>query len=516
MNEDANKLAKAFYKLGIRKGDVTAMWSANIYEFFVVQYAAAKIGAVYCSISPLNKTAELQHILAMAKVKLMLLPSKASPQNQYINTFHSVFHEVDLKNKVTDLKHLIYLEGDEATLTTDEGLNTHGYHSLMASSDGLLDEDMTGNVHPEDICNIFFTSGTTGKPKGAATSHFVMLNDQRLALSSRRQIPFENDRIICLPLPIFHAFAGQALVYGLPVVPMTVVLPDYRYTSKTMMSAVEEYKCTDMWMVPTMVIDLLSCAMKEPEKLASIRSLLSGGASLTAHIANEVKKHLPNLKDIISAYGATETSPVAVSPANYVDQETKRTAVGTALDFNEIKVVDKETGRLVKHNETGEVCVRGMTMTGYYGEEEKTKEVLKHGWYMTGDLGTMDEKGFIRINGRTKELIIRGGANIYPREVEDLLHQHPCVENVGVCGVKHDKLGEEVVAWIKRRKEDEGRTTGEDIRKFCKDRISYYKVPTHVLFVDDFPVTASGKLQKYLMSEKSPQMIQQQMKGMFL
>lgn len=511
LNKDTNQLGKALYDLGIRKGDVISVWSANLYEYFVIQYAAAKIGAIYCSISPLNKVSELGHILTSARVKLLFMPGPTSPQNGVINDFHTVFGELDLQNKIKDLQHLVYLENDDENAQEKSRLKVQSYQRLFSSGNpDTLSEEMTTSVHPEDTCNIFFTSGTTGKPKGAASSHTVMLNAQRLALSSKRGIPFENERVICLPLPIFHAFAGQALAYALPILPFTVVLSGYRYTPESMIKAVAEYGCTDIWLVPTMVIDLLSAAREDPSKLSSITALLTGGASLTAHVASEIKRCLPNLRDIVSAYGATETSPVAISPAHCVDQETKRTTVGTALDFNEIKLINPITGSLVKHGETGEVCVRGMTMTGYYGEAEKTREVLKDGWYMTGDLGTMDSKGFVRINGRTKELIIRGGQNIYPREVEDLLHQHESVENVGVCGVKHDKLGEEVCAWIKRKSSDDGRTTKEELRQFCKDNISYYKVPAHILFVNEFPTTPSGKLQKFVMSHKSLDMIRRQ------
>jgi fatty-acyl-CoA synthase len=518
MNEDANKVAKALWNLGIRRGDVISMWSANLYEFFAVQYGAAKIGAIYCSISPLNKTSEIEHILSKGKVKAIFLPSPESPQN-FINNFMETLNAVDLQNKAIHLKNVVFLEGKEPIARQPNGLISQGFKTFIDDSDGILTPEMIDDVVPEDICNLFFTSGTTGKPKGAASSHYVMMNNQRLAMTGKRHMDLESsgNHIVCLTLPLFHGFAGMGAVYALPVRPATIVLPDYRYTAEAVISAFDTYKCTDIWLVPTMAIDVMQHAKSEGNHLESLKLIVSGAAPVPEEVVAQAKKQFPNLVDVLIGYGATETGPVAAYPNYETDQHTRNTTCGTAVDFNEIKIVDSQTRKLVKHNETGEVCIRGWLMDQYFDDEEKTREAIQHGWYLTGDLGTMDDKGLIRINGRTKEMIIRGGVNIYPREVEDLLHQHPAVENVAVCGIKHEKLGEEVVAWIKRKKTDSGQTSKDDIKKFCKEKISYYKIPSQILFVEEFPVTLTGKFQKFAMTEQSPEMIRLQTEeGKFL
>jgi fatty-acyl-CoA synthase len=255
-----------------------------------------------------------------------------------------------------------------------------------------------------------------------------------------------------------------------------------------------------------MVIDMMNYCTENNMTIPTLTSILLGAANAPEHVVNQLYRVFPNLQTVIVAYGCTETSPVATYPAIDLPQSEMNTSVGTIVDFGSVKIVDPVTGKLVKHNEVGEIHLKGMLMSGYWDDAEKTAEVMRHGWYATGDLGVMDSRGLLRITGRTKELIIRGGANIYPKEVEDLLHKHENVLTVAVCGVPDQRLGEEVCAWIKLRDANIN-TTVDEIRGFCKDQISYYKIPKYVFFVDSFPMTASGKFQKFLMTDQSVQMI---------
>lgn len=318
------------------------------------------------------------------------------------------------------------------------------------------------------------------------------------------------NRTIIFRLPYFHGFAGHAVYCGCTV-PFTTVIPHYKFMVKETIDALIEEKCTDLGLVPTMAYDLINYCKENKITVDSMRHMVLAAAHTPPSVIDELLKIFPNMEKAVVGYGATETSPVATFPSHDTDQQIMNRTVGTVMDFGCIKIVNPETGELVKHNESGEILVKGLLMQGYWDEPEKTKEVIANGWYKTGDLGIMDKNGRLQITGRTKELIIRGGANIYPREVEDLLIQHPNIETAGVCGVPDERLGEQVCAWIKL-KDASVKTTAEEVKQFCKDKISKYKVPVYVFFVDSFPMTASMKMQKFRMTEQSIQMIKDQAK----
>jgi fatty-acyl-CoA synthase len=501
---EVDRFGKALVeRIGIRRGDVVAMWSANLYEFIVVQLALARIGAVYCSVSPLYKTAELEHLLTSAKVKALVYPGPESLQNFAID-YNGV---LEAANKPY-LKDLIYLESDDGPGTGNSGLRSHSLRYLINSNDGVIDQAILDDVEPDDIANIFFTSGTTGKPKGAATSHATVMNCQRLMLRSKANVKDDSNIRVCCPLPFFHGFAGHTVYCGC-VIPMTVLIPHYKFMAKEAVETMIEDKCSELNVVPTMAIDLIHYCQENKIKVESIQKMLLAAAHTPPAVIEALHAVFPNLERVVVGYGATETSPVATFPSHDTPQSVMNTTVGTVLDFGSIKIVNTNTGAMVKHNETGEVLVKGLLMQGYWDDPEKTAESMVNGWYKTGDLGQLDQDGRLKITGRVKELIIRGGANIYPREVEDLLHQHPNIQSAGVCGVPHDRLGEEVCAWIKL-KDQNVKTTVEEVKQFCTDNISKYKVPAHVFFVDSFPMTASMKMQKFLMTEQSIQMIRKQ------
>jgi fatty-acyl-CoA synthase len=324
-------------------------------------------------------------------------------------------------------------------------------------------------------------------------------------------IGYDNDMIVNLPLPLFHVFAGGGAVYSLPVCPTTVVLPSYRYSAKAVVTAFNKYKCKELLAVPTMAIDILNYCQKKEIKIPTFHQFVVGAAPVPEELAIELKNYFPSINNITVGYGCTEAGPASTLSHTSVDQSIKNSTCGTPLDFVHVRIADIKTNQTVKHGEVGEVVVTGNVMKEYWKAPEKTKEVVENGWYRTGDLGTLDSKGFLRIVGRTKELIIRGGANIYPREVEEVIMLHDNVLMAAVCGLPHPRLGEEVCAWV-QLKDPKAGTSIKDIQDFCKDRIANYKIPVYVLFVNSFPMTASGKVQKFAMTEQSPELIRQQEK----
>jgi fatty-acyl-CoA synthase len=360
------------------------------------------------------------------------------------------------------------------------------------------------------MATIYFTSGTTGKPKGAMSSQFSVINNIRVARVNKLGVSDEEEMTTLIPLPFFHVYAGMIGIFSLATGPSTIVINDVKYSAKGVVECISRHKCTDLWTVPTMLVDIQNFLKKRKGSydVSSILRVGCGAAPVPVEVVKESEELFPSLKSVIVGYGATETSAVATYPTPGTPQEIVCETVGTPQDFTQVKIVDSQTGKIVKHGETGEVLIKGFSiMKGYLEDEEKTNESIKDGWYLSGDLGTMDSHGRFKIVGRTKEMIIRGGENIYPREVEELLHEHPDILEVAVCGVPHPKLGEEVCAWVQLVDPNNCKITAEDIREFCRSRITYFKVPQHVFFVDSFPVTGSGKFQKFVMTEKSIEML---------
>ena len=502
-------MAKVLLHLGLGRGDVGGVWSSNLYEYVVAQYAIIRIGAINCSISPVYKSAELEYALQKAKHRVLFLPASGSRQSG-VNDFRGVLAGVE-RSKVPHLQHLVYFEVSDDTKeldTFDGSYQAHSFNQLMDSSDGKVPDNVVEAVDADDAATIYFTSGTTGKPKGAIVSHFSITNNMRNVTVMRRQITPDDKPVVCLPLPLFHVYAGTIGLFTLSVVPATIVLVDIRYSAKSALEVIDKYQCTDLWLVPAMLVDINNYIKNRPGKfsLSSVKKIGAGAAPVPVEVAKEATELFPQLEKLLVGYGATETSAIATYPTMDVPQEVILETVGSPMDFTQVKIVDT-SGKLVKHNETGELLVKGYTvMQGYLDEKEKTEECIKNGWYYTGDLATMDSNGICKIVGRTKEMIIRGGSNIYPREIEELLHEHPDVLEAAVCGVPHPKLGEEVCAWIQLR-DEKSNLTAEDVRDFCRQKISYYKVPAHVIFVKDFPRTLSGKFQKFKMTEQSIQIL---------
>lgn len=413
-------------------------------------------------------------------------------------------------SKTPNLRHVVFLESTDSDLVRwSDAHFPHTFESLM-TNDGVLPPEADGLVTPEDMATIYFTSGTTGKPKGAMSSQFSVINNIRVARVNKLGVSDEEEMTTLIPLPFFHVYAGMIGIFSLATGPSTIVINDVKYSAKGVVECISRHKCTDLWTVPTMLVDIQNFLKKRKGSydVSSILRVGCGAAPVPVEVVKESEELFPSLKSVIVGYGATETSAVATYPTPGTPQEIVCETVGTPQDFTQVKIVDSQTGKIVKHGETGEVLIKGFSiMKGYLEDEEKTNESIKDGWYLSGDLGTMDSHGRFKIVGRTKEMIIRGGENIYPREVEELLHEHPDILEVAVCGVPHPKLGEEVCAWVQLVDPNNCKITAEDIREFCRSRITYFKVPQHVFFVDSFPVTGSGKFQKFVMTEKSIEML---------
>lgn len=510
LESDVDKLASSLHSIGLKKGDTAGCWSGNIYEYVVIFHALAKLGVVNCSLSTAYKNIELQYALEKAKFKALFLPGPSSSQTQIFNDFHGVMSKLNY-DSLPSLKHLIYVNDEDANASLPKYGSTqvHKFDNLLNESNGIISDEIY--VDPDDISSLYLTSGTTGKPKLASITHFGSLNNVQIAIFNKNNWKETEHKVLCIPLPFFHVYAGLLGLNVLSVIPATVVSPCMKYSARALVRSMDKYKCTNLYTVPTILIDVNNYIKnnREPLDLSSLDNLVVGAATVPPEVVRDSKTLFPGLKRLTIGYGATETHAITSSPKHDDEESVVLESVGTALDFVQIKVVNPKTGELVKHNETGEICVRGHhVMAGYYGEVEKTNEVIKNGWYYTGDLGTMDATGVIRIVGRTKEMIIRGGINIFPREIEDLLQGHPDVLEVAVCGIPHQKLGEEVVAWVKLYDEN-SKLTADDIKNYCKEHISSYKVPSIVFFVRHFPTTASGKVQKFKMSEMTIEMLKQ-------
>jgi len=492
-----NNLAAGLLRLGLRPGDRIGIWSQNNAEWTLTQFATARLGLILVNINPAYRGAELEYALNLVGCRALVL----SP------SFKSSDYLAMLRELAPELAHAAPGQLRAARLPALEiviGLGAPApglfeFQALLADASAAELEalrQLGDSLQFDDPINIQFTSGTTGAPKGATLTHHNILNNAFIGAQTLRFT--ENDRL-CLTLPLYHCFAmvlgnllclshGAALVY-----------PHESFDAARVLAAIEQERCTALHGVPTMFIGLLEHPAFARTDLSSLRTGIMGGAPCPVEIMKRVIDDM-HLRDITIAFGMTETSPASFQTAVDDTLERRVGSVGRVLPHLEAKVVDGD-GRVVPRGVTGEVCIRGYAvMRGYWGAPEKTAEVIDSArWLHTGDLGVIDEHGYCRIVGRLKDLAIRGGENVYPREVEEFLFRHPKIEQVAVFGVPDEKYGEEICAWIKLR---EGcQASVEEIHAFCCGQIAHYKIPRHVRFVEQFPLTATGKIQKFVMRE---------------
>ena len=474
-------VAKGLIALGVKQGDRVGIWSPNCYEWTLLQYATAKIGAIMVNINPAYRTSELIYVINQSGISYIF----AAPQ----------FKSSNYKKMIDDAREFT------ETLRKEVYWGESWQH-FLADGEKVTDEKLLSfeeKVQFDDPVNIQYTSGTTGNPKGVTLSHHNILNNGYFI--GIRMNYTEKDRV-CIPVPFYHCFGMVIGNLACTVHGATMVIPNDSFDATKTLEAVEKEKCTSLYGVPTMFISELYVLDKQPYDLSSLRTGVMAGALCPPEIMKRVKEQM-NMHEITICYGMTETSPVSTQTKIGAPFEKQIYSVGTIHDHLEIKIINPETKAIVKRGENGELCTRGYSvMLKYWNSPQATQQVIdEQRWMHSGDLAMMDEDGYIHISGRIKDLIIRGGENISPKEIEDFLYTYKGVMDAQVIGVPSKKYGEEVMAWIKPK---EGVTlTEEELHDFCKGRIAHYKVPRYWKFVEEFPMTISGKIRKVEMREIS-------------
>jgi fatty-acyl-CoA synthase len=481
-----DNFAAGLIALGLRPGERIGIWSPNNSEWVIAQLATARIGLILVNINPAYRVSELDYVLNKVGCKALIL-ARLFKTSDYVGMVRSLGAE-----KLPQLKDIIVI-GEEPV----SGLASFRDVSDLATEKFRIEVRAIGaTLSPDDPVNIQFTSGTTGFPKGATLTHHNILNNGRFVAA--RQGFTEEDKL-CIPVPLYHCFGMVMGVLGCVTHGAAMVFPDEAFEPGSVLDTVEEERCTALYGVPTMFIAELDHPSFKGRDLSSLRTGVMAGAPCPVEVMRRVIADM-NMKDVTICYGMTETSPVSFQSMPDDDLEKRVSTVGRIHPYVEAKIVGPD-GQTAPRGVQGELLTRGYSvMRGYWGDEERTREAIDEGgWMHTGDLAVMDEDGYCSITGRVKDMIIRGGENVYPREIEEFLYTHPAVMDVQVFGVPDAKYGEEVCAWVKLRvgaAVDEG-----DIREFCKGQIAHYKLPRYVRFVDDYPMTVTGKIQKFVMRE---------------
>jgi fatty-acyl-CoA synthase len=499
LRERVDRVAAGLLGLGLEPGDRIGIWSPNNAEWVLTQLGSAKAGLILVNINPAYRLAELEYALVKVGCRALVTAVRFKTSD-YLGMLRELAPELEgarpgelAAESLPELRSVIQLGEGAApgTLRFDELLAPPG----DASQASL--EALAPRLQPDDPVNIQFTSGTTGFPKGATLSHMSILNNGFLVGEAMRL--GEEDRL-CVPVPLYHCFGMvlgnlAGLTHG-----SAVVYPGEAFDPLAVLETVEAERCTALHGVPTMFIAELDHPEFARFDLSSLRTGVMAGAPCPIEVMKRVVDEM-NMREVTIAYGMTETSPVSFQSSTDDPLEKRVSTVGRVLPHTEVKVVDLE-GRVVPPGETGELLARGYcVMRGYWNDEERSREAIDPaGWMHTGDLATLDSDGYCNIVGRVKDMVIRGGENVYPREVEEFLHRHPDVQDVQVFGVPDPKYGEELCAWIQLR---EGTSAdAETIRGFCRGQIAHFKVPRHLRFVAEFPMTVTGKVQKFAMRDQ--------------
>ena len=477
--EQVTAVAKGLIALGVKSGDRVGIWSPNCYEWTLLQYATAKIGAIMVNINPAYRTSELIYVINQSGLSYIFsaIQFKTSHYKKMID---------DAREFTDTLRKEVYWG--------------ESWEYFLAQGKKVSDEKLQAyeaKVQFDDPVNIQYTSGTTGNPKGVTLTHHNILNNAYFI--GVRMNYTDKDRV-CIPVPFYHCFGMVIGNLCCTAHGATMVIPNDSFDATKTLEVVERERCTSLYGVPTMFISELYTLDRHPYDLSSLRTGVMAGSLCPPEIMKRVKEQM-NMHEITICYGMTETSPVSTQTRIGVPFEKQIHSVGTIQDHIEIKIINPETKAIIPRGESGELCTRGYSvMLKYWNSPQATAQVIdEQRWMHSGDLAMMDEDGYIHISGRIKDLIIRGGENISPKEIEDFLYTYEGVMDAQVIGVPSKKFGEEVMAWIKP---NEGVTlTEEELRNFCKDRIAHYKVPRYWKFVNEFPMTISGKIRKVEMRE---------------
>ncbi|MDE2722848.1 MAG: AMP-binding protein [Gemmatimonadota bacterium] len=493
-----NRLAAGLLAIGLEPGDRIGIWSPNNAEWVVTQFATAKVGMILVNINPAYRVAELEYALCKVGCKALITAQKFK-SSEYLEMLRQLAPEMDsclpgqLKaDTLPELRSIVTIDSTDAP-----GL--FSFEQLLVMGDEVPAErieNLAKQLQFDDPINIQFTSGTTGSPKGATLTHHNILNNGYFIGEAQRF--GEQDRV-CIPVPLYHCFGmvlgnlacithGAAMVY-----------PGDAFDPLSVLETVEQEKCTALYGVPTMFIAELEHPDYRNFDLSSLRTGIMAGSPCPIEVMKRVVDDM-SMSEVTIAYGMTETSPVSFQTSTDDPLEKRVGTVGRIHPHVEVKIVD-DAGKIVPRNQPGELCTRGYSlMLGYWNDPDTTAEAIDQArWMHTGDLATIDEDGYCNIVGRIKDMVIRGGENVYPREIEEFLFRHPKIGDVQVIGVPDQKYGEEICAWIKLR---EGEAMAEEeVKQFCREQIAHYKIPRYVKFVDEFPMTVTGKVQKYVMRE---------------
>ena len=499
--ERVNKLAKAFISAGFQKGDRIGIWSPNNVQWLITQYATAKAGLILVTINPAYRSHELAYVLRQSGCKGLILQNNLRSSN-----YEQMLCELcpELPNVSTGK--LVSIEYEHLTTiisTTESSVSgIYNWADFNDLSNDSSDQDLDARLNSQDMddpINIQYTSGTTGFPKGATLSHHNILNNGYFVAETMNFD--ESDRLV-VPVPLYHCFGMVMANLGCLTHGACVVYPSEAFEPEAVLHAVQSERATALYGVPTMFIAELALPNFSEYDLKTLRTGIMAGAPCPVDTMIQVNERM-NMTEVEIAYGMTETSPVSFQTRVDSPVEKRVSTVGKVHPHVEVKIINPDTNKLCDVGEMGELCTRGYSvMLGYWENPEATSLAIDgHGWMHTGDTAVMDLDGYVNIVGRIKDMIVRGGENIYPREIEEYLIAHKDIEDAQVTGVPDEKFGEEIIAWVKLNGDSD--LSEDDVKGFCKGRIAHYKVPRYIRFCEEFPMTVTGKVQKYKMREIS-------------
>ncbi len=491
LREATDEFARGLIALGVEHGDRVGIWSTNNVEWVIAQFATPKIGAILVNINPAYRSSEASYVLQQSGVSVLLVQISYKTSN-YVEIMR------EIADALPGLRTIVLIGDDELRAPLPNAMR---WDDVRIAAKNVSRERLAERLAAtqfDDAINIQYTSGTTGFPKGATLTHHNILNNGYFIGEGCRYGP--NDRV-CLPVPFYHCFGMVLGNLAIVTHGATIVIPNYSFDPAMTLDAVVRERCTSLYGVPTMFIAELALPNFKDYDCSSLRTGIMAGSPCPVEIMKRVQSEM-HMPEVTICYGMTETSPVSTQTA-VDDPIDKRTAtVGRVHPHLEVKIVD-ESGKIVPIGTPGELCTRGYSvMLGYWNDPENTAKAIDAARYMhTGDIATMDEDGYLNIAGRIKDMVIRGGENIYPREIEEYLYTHPAIKDVSVIGLPDERYGEELCAWVVLHPDAE--LDEEAVREFCRGKIAHYKVPRYIRFVAEFPMTVSGKVQKYKMREVS-------------
>ena len=497
----SDEVAAGLLALGIQRGDRVGIWAPNCVEWLLAQFGAARIGAILVNVNPAYRTSELEYALNKVQCRVLIM-ARALKSSDYVAMLKELAPEVNHHSghKRLQLARFPHLEQVILIGDGEKPAGMMAFKKLINIAGPAHQSrlnDISKSLDPDDAINIQFTSGTTGAPKGATLTHFNIVNNARYTAEAMRLT--EKDKLV-IPVPLYHCFGMVIGVLSCTAVGATMVFPGASFDAAETLKAIQQYRCTALHGVPTMFIAQLDHPEFRNFDVSSLRTGVMAGAPCPIETMRRVVSVM-RMKEITIAYGMTETSPISFQSGVDDPLEKRVSTVGRIQPHAEVKIID-EQGRIVPVGKQGELCTRGyLVMQGYWEDDERTSESIDQaGWMHSGDLATLDAEGYCNIVGRVKDMLIRGGENVYPREVEEFLFRHPKIQNASVFGVPDAKYGEEVCAWIVLKPGQSA--SAEEIQTHCQGQIAHYKIPRIIRFVPELPLTATGKPQKFVMREK--------------